>query len=130
DPRRGRRGADRARLPNVVRTVAHGSPMEAVTLDRALEALTDRDPRDLDLLPWLERLDRDGLTGGELVRPADLDELAVRADVVLLQVAELRLRELLLGNLVEGELDRVVAVLVRGAHGHDRARPSLDDRDG
>jgi hypothetical protein len=104
--------------------------MEAVALDRALEALADRDAGDLHFLARLEGLHGHGLAGGELVRAADLDELAVRADVVLLQMPELRLGELLFGDLVEGELDSVVPVHIRKAHGHDRAGPGLDDRHG
>src|SRR5207249_2197721 len=48
--RRRRRGADRARLADVVRAVALRAALEVVALDRALEALADRDARDLHLL--------------------------------------------------------------------------------
>jgi hypothetical protein len=64
------------------------------------------------------------------VRAAELDEPAVRADVVLAEVPELRLRELALRHLVEGELDGVVAVGVGGPHGDDRAGACLDHRYG
>ena len=60
---------------------------------------------------------------------AELDELAVRADLELRQVAELALRELALGDLVERELHGVVAVRVGELHLHDGARAGLDHRD-
>src|SRR6185503_884315 len=83
DARGRRRGADRAGLADVVRAGADRAAMEAVPLDRPLEALADRDPGDLHLFSGLERLDRHGLAGRELVRAADLHELPVRPDVVL-----------------------------------------------
>src|SRR5207247_328641 len=78
----------------------------------------------------LESLDRDGLSLRELVRPADLDELPVRPDAVLLQVPELRLGDLPLRNGLECELDRVVPVGIGRAHGYHWAWPGLDHRDG
>src|SRR5205823_5869001 len=62
-------------------------------------------------------------------RAAELDELAVRADVVLREVAELALRELALGDGVERELHGVVAVRLARLHLHDRTRTGLDHRD-
>ena len=56
------------------------------------------DAGDLDRVAGLERLDRDGLADDGLARPAELDEVAVRLDAGLLQVAELGLRELALGD--------------------------------
>ena len=57
---------------------------------------------------------------------AELDEMAVRPDAGLLQMADLGLRELPLGDRVERELDGVVAVDVGRLHLDDRARPGLD----
>jgi hypothetical protein len=62
-----------------------------VPLDRAGEALADRDARDLDLVAGLEALDGDGLALRRARQAAQLKEVPVRGDVVLLQVAELRL---------------------------------------
>ena len=56
---------------------------EVVALDRAGEALADRDTRDLDPVAGLEALDRDRLAGRQLTGPADLQQPAVRADLVL-----------------------------------------------
>src|SRR5205823_12229742 len=122
--------ADRARLADVVRAVAARTGAEVVALDRALKALADADPRDLHLVAGLERLDGDGLAlHGAVDAAAELDELPVRTDVELLQMTELRLRELPLRHGVERELHRVVAVDRRRLHLHDRARPRLDDGD-
>src|SRR5438067_10974428 len=104
DARRRRRRSDRARLANVVRAVAHRPSVEVVPLDRALEALADADPADLDLVARLERLYRHRLADDVLPRAAELDEMPVRLDAVLLQVSELALRELPLGDRVEREL--------------------------
>src|SRR5690349_3355163 len=100
--------------------------MEAVTLDRAGEALADRDPRDLDRVPGLERLDRDGLADGQLARAAELDQMPAWRGARLLQVPELALRELPLRDLVEGELDGLVAVRGHRLDLDDGARPGLD----
>ena len=101
-----------------------------MALDRALEALADPDAGDLDLVAGLEDLDGDRLAlDGAVDAAAELDELAVRADAELLQVAELGLRELALGDGVERELHGVVAVGVRDLHLHDRARAGLDHGD-
>ena len=87
-----------------------GPRREAVPLDRALEALADRDAGDLDLVAGLERLDGDRLADREPALAAELDEVAMRADAGLLQMPDLGLRELPLGDRVERELHRVVAV--------------------
>src|SRR6266508_1722802 len=126
DARRRRGGADRARLANVVRPVRHRTAREVVALDRALEALADADPAHLHLVARLERLDGDGLADYSLRGPAELDEVAVRLDAVLLQMAELALGELPLRDSVEGELHGLVAVLLRRLHLDDRARTRLD----
>ncbi len=108
--RRRRRRADRARLADVVRAVADRAAVEVVPLDRALEALPDRDARHLDPVAGLEGLDGDGLAGLELARAAELDEVPVPADARLAEVAELALRQLPVGDRVERELDGLVAV--------------------
>ena len=113
---RGRgRGADRARLADVVRAVRGRAAMEAVPLDRSGEALAVRDAAHLHLLARLEHLDGDVLADDRLALSAQLEQVPIRAlDVVLLQVPELGLRQLALGGLVVGDLDRVVAVRVSG----------------
>src|SRR5437763_6790480 len=89
DARRRRRSADRARLADVVRSVARRPAVESVALDRAREPLADPDARDLHALARLEGLDRHGLADRELGRPAELDEVPVRRGLALAQVAEL-----------------------------------------
>src|SRR5207248_4830723 len=100
---------------------------EPVPLDRSLEALADRDARDLDLVAGLEDLDRHVLAlhrVGEV--PAELDQVPVRAvDPVLGEMAALGLRELPLRDGLPRELDAFVAVGVGRAHGDDRARARL-----
>src|SRR2546430_17166288 len=77
--RRRGRGADRARLADVVRAVRDRAAAEVVALDRAREALADSNPGDLDALAGLESLDGHRLTGRQLARAAELDQLPVRA---------------------------------------------------
>src|SRR6478735_2962677 len=97
--RRSRRRADRAGLADVVRAVRARPRAEVVALDRALEALADADAGDLDLVARLEELDRHLLTFDRAVdAAAKLDELAVRTDLELREMAELRARELALGH--------------------------------
>jgi hypothetical protein len=111
--------------------VAARAGAEVVALDRALEALADPDAGDFDPIARLEGLDGDGLAfDGAVDRAAELDELAVGADVELLQVAELRLLDLAVLDRVERKLDRVVAVHVLRPDLDDRARAGLDDGDG
>jgi hypothetical protein len=106
-----------------------GAAAETVALDRALKALADRDPGDLDLLAGLEGLDGDRVAGGELRLAANLDEAAVRTDAVRLEMTPLRSRELAVGHRIPRELDGVVAVRRPRAHADDRARTGLDDGD-
>src|SRR5262249_35749394 len=110
DARGSRRRADRARLADVVRAVRLRAAVEPVALDRAGEALADRDAGHLDRVAGLERLDGHGLADGQLGAPAELHQLAMRGDAVLRQVPDLALRELPLGNGIERELHGVVAV--------------------
>ena len=63
-------------------------------------------------------------------RAAELDQVPVRADARLREVAELGLRELALGDRLERELHGVVAVGRLRLHLHDRARAGLDHGDG
>ena len=104
--------------------------MEPVSLDRPLEALADGDAGHLDLVSRFEGLDGDGLPGSELAQPAELHQPPMRADLALYEMPELRLRELALGHLVEGELNGVVAVGLGRPHGDDGAGPRLDHRHG
>src|SRR3954447_14104423 len=94
DARGRRRGADRARRAHVVRAVRLGPGVEAVALDRALEALALGGPGHLDLLADLEGLDRHGVADLQLAGlVAELDEVADRRRGRLAQVAELGLVE-------------------------------------
>src|SRR5262245_20134372 len=75
DARRRRRRADRAGLADVVRAVRLRTALEVVALDRALEALADRDAGNLDLVAGIEDLDGDVLTLDRLGEvAAELDE--------------------------------------------------------
>src|SRR6476620_10523728 len=88
DTRRRRRRTDRAGLADVVRAVRARARAEVVALDRALEALADTDARDLDLVAGLEDLHGDRLAfAGAVDATAELDELAVRADLELREMA-------------------------------------------
>src|SRR4051794_30345933 len=127
--RRGRR-PDRARLADVVRAVADRASVEVVPLDGSLEALADAGAADLDGLARLERRNGHGLAHDSLARAAELDEVPVRLDVVLLQVADLGLRQAAVGDGLVGELHGLVAVHVGGLHLDDRTRPGLDHRHG
>src|SRR5262249_52187089 len=126
DPRRRRGRADRARLADVVRAMRGRAAPEVVALDRPGEPLADRDARDLDAVTGLESLDGHGLALGSPRQPAKLQQVAVRRDAVLAEVAKPRLREPLLRDLLEGDLHRVVAVDSGLLDGDDRARPRLD----
>src|SRR5262249_61873580 len=99
-------------------------------LDCARDALADPDAGDLDRVARLEGLDRDRLADDELASPAELDEVAMRFDAGLLQVADLGLRDLALGDGLERELDGLVAVGLDGLDLDHGARARLDDGDG
>ena len=120
------RGADRAGLADVVRAVRLGAAGEVVALDRALEALADADPCDLDLVAGLEDLDRDGVAGGELAGAAELDQVPVCGGTRPAEVAELALAELAIGDRLEGELNGLVTVRAGRLHLHNGAGTGLD----
>src|SRR6202012_615421 len=108
---------------------------EVVFLDAALEALTDGDAGDFDLLTGLEPLDRDVVTDlrallGAEVLVAELDQVAERRGAGLFQVAFLRPRELALLDRTEGELDGLLAVALGLADRGDFAGTGFDDGDG
>src|SRR5919197_1224635 len=124
--RRGRR-ADRAGLADVVRAVALGAGGEVVALDRALEALALRGPRDLDHLAGLEDVDPDLVADLQLARlAAELGQPPQRWRPGLAQVPELGLGQRLLAHVAERELDRVVPVAFGGADAGDLARAGLE----
>src|SRR4051794_23739773 len=124
--RRGRGRADRAGGADVVRAVGLGAGVEAVALDRPLEALALGDAGHLDLLADLEGRDGHGVADLQLAGlVSELDEVADRGRGRLAQVAELGLVERLLANGAEAELDGLVAVGVMRAHGRDRAGTGL-----
>src|SRR5690606_35593970 len=128
-------GADRARGADVVGAVADRPAAEVVALDPALEALADRDPRDLDLLAGLEGGDGDvvadlrALLGAEVL-VAELDQVAHRRGAGLLQVALLALRELAGLDLAEGQLHCLVAVALALADRGHLAGAGFDHGDG
>src|SRR3954452_1658066 len=123
-------GADRARGSHVVRAMALGPGAEVVALDRALEALALRGAGDLHALADLERLDRDGVADQPLAGlVAELHEMPGRRRAGLLEVAELGLREMLLLDRAERELDGLVAVAVDRPDPGDRARAGLEHGD-
>src|SRR5919197_2266792 len=128
DPRRRRGRAYRARLADVVRAVRGRATAEVVPLDRAGEALPDRDARNLDAVAGLEALDGDGLALGRPGQIPELQQVPVRAHAVLAELAGLRLREPLLRDLLECDLNGVVAVDAGLLDRDDRARPRLDHR--
>ena len=68
--------------------------------------------------------------GGSNGTDVSLDEVAMRRRAGLLQVPDLGLRQLALGDSVERELHGVVPVDVRGLHLDDGARAGLDHGDG
>src|SRR3954452_4627022 len=122
--------ADRARGAHVVRAVGLRTGREVVALDRALEPLALRGARDLDLLADLEGLDGDGVADQPLVGVvAELDEVLHGGRAGLLEVAELRLGEMLLLGGAERELDGLVAVAVQRADPGHRTRAGLEHRD-
>src|SRR4051794_35666431 len=123
-------GADRARGAHVVRAVGLRTGREVVALDGALEALALGRAGDLDLLADLERLDGDGVADERLARVvAELDDVLHGRSAGLLQVAELRLGEVLLLGGAERELDGLVAVAVERADAGDRAGAGLEHGD-
>jgi hypothetical protein len=77
-----------------------------------------------------EDLDGHGLAHLQLAGlVAELDEVAVRRSVGLLQVSELGARERLLAACAERELHGLVAVPLVRADARDRARSGLEHRD-
>ena len=136
DPGREGAGADRARGANIVGAVADRAPAEVVALDPALKALADRDSGDLHLLARLESGDRHVVPDLDRVvvafaegLVAELDQMAGRGGAGLLQVAFLRLAQLALLDLAEGELHGDVAVLLLVADRRHLAGAGLDHGD-
>src|SRR4051812_26656315 len=129
-PRRRGACADRARCPNVVRTVADGPTVEVVAANRALEALALRAAADLDLLAFLESRDGHLIADLELavlvLAQAELGEVAEGGRAGLLQMTQPGLLEAALFGLAEGKLDRAVSVALGLAHGRHPAGAGLD----
>src|SRR5450756_1591633 len=124
-------GADRTRLPDVVRTVGLRATTEVVPLDGALEPLALAHADGGDGLAILERLDGDGIADLEIVGTVELDQMAHAVlEAGLLEVAQLGLADVLVFALLERQLHGLVAVGVEGADLCDRAGASLDDGDG
>src|SRR6185437_7280135 len=103
---------------------------EIVPLHDAGKAAALARAGDIDELPGDEMRRRDlGAHLDERVgRHAELDELALRLDLRLGEMAALRLGHVLDLGLADAELERGVAVLVRAAHGDDLAVVDLEHR--
>src|SRR5450631_3329335 len=104
---------------------------EMMAADDAGKALALRHPDDVHVVLDLERVAEDLVAGLQRVAriEADFGERPHRRDPRLFEAA--------LGGAVgpavrarfdEADLDRLVAVLVRGLRLHDEARPGLQDR--
>src|SRR5215210_3275335 len=127
-PGGGGRGADRARRADVMGPVRHGPAAEVVALDRPLEALALGDARHLDLLAGLEGLDGHGVPDRELgCLVAELDQMAHRWRVRLLEVAQLGPGQAALLDGAEAQLHRLVAVALGGPNRGHRAGAGLQD---
>ena len=74
-----------------------------MALDRSGKALADRDARNLagPLLARFERLDGDRFSDWDLGHAYELDQMAMRREVRLLQVLDLGLGQLALGHRLE-----------------------------
>ena len=100
---------------DVVRAVSLGAAAEVVPLDGALEALALAHAGDGHVLAVLERLDGDGVADLELADVLELHEVTHAVlEAGLLEVAELRLADVLVLALLERELHGLVAVRSRG----------------
>src|SRR5450756_3062535 len=87
-------GADRTRLPHVVRTVGLRATTELVPLDGALEPLALADADGGDGLTVLESLDGDGIADLEIAGTVELDQMAHAVlEAGLLEVAQLGLAD-------------------------------------
>src|SRR6185503_1433674 len=128
DARRVGGRADRARLATHGRAVRGMTALEAVTLDDAREAAALRGALDVDVLALLEdrRVQRLAERVGAHIRDAEFTQVARRRKVALRELAEVGLREALLLVRAEAELERGVAVALRGADLRHGARPRLD----
>src|SRR5690348_5608497 len=124
------RGADGAGLPDVHRTVGLRAAAELVPLDEALEALALARAGDVDELAGLEDLGLELRALLDTVVVANLDHVAVRVKVCLLEHAKLTAAELCFLDRLEGDPDGLVAVFFRGSEPEDPARPGLEDGDG
>ena len=104
--------------------------LEVVALHRPGEALALADRGDVDTLAGVEEVGAEHLAHFEAreVVDAQLGEMLHRRCVGLLQVTELGLREPLRQRGTEGELDRGVAVALRGLQLDDATRPGFDHR--
>ena len=101
-----------------------------MALDRSLKALALRNAGNLDLVAGLEGVGGNGVANAQLAAlVAELNKMLVSADLGGLQVAELRLAEVLLLRLTECQLDGVVAVVVAAANRRHWARTGLEHGD-
>src|SRR5712692_2543843 len=119
-------GADGARLADVHRAVRLGPAAELVPLDEALEALALRRGGDIDELAGGEDLRLELLAGLEAFVAPDLDDVAVRLDVCLLELPVGWLGELFLVRHLERNAGGRVAVFLGGAQAQDPAGAGLE----
>jgi hypothetical protein len=109
-------------------SVRRGEAGEAVALHRAREALALGNADDVGALAGGEDVDLDLLPGLEGFIRAELDDVAQGLDARLGEVAHHRL--LRAAALRVAQLDRGIAVTLRGLHLNHPARPRLDHRHG
>src|SRR4029077_8863281 len=119
-------GADGAGLANVHRAVRVRAAANLVPLDEALQALACRGLGDVDELAGGEDLGLELLARLETFIAADLDDVAGRLDVGLLELAVGGLGELLLVRRLERDAGGGVPVLLGGAQAEDPAGAGLE----
>ncbi len=119
----------RAGVAHVHATVRLGSAAEAVALDRAGESAALHGAGDVHEIARLEGVDLDGFAHGDGGRrgQAFFAQEALRSRVHLAEGAELRLARALVGDVLEAELNGVVAVLLLRSDLRHYARTGLDN---
>jgi hypothetical protein len=106
-------GANRTVLTVRLGTVRHQTASETVTLDSALETLTNAASADIHLITLLEKLTRLQLSAnlvGRGVTKTEFLQVTHRRSARLFAVTDLRLGDLILANDVVPNLDGVVTI--------------------
>src|SRR5436189_2914649 len=122
-------GADGAGLADVHRAVGLRAAAELVTLDETLETLAFAGRRHIDELTGGEDLGLELLSRLDTVVVADLDDVAVRVEVCLLELAEPRCVQPAFFHAPEGDAHGLVAVLLGGSQPEHPAGPGLENGD-